>query len=212
MELTLIILAAAVAYLYLKQKRQRDRFELQMQALGITPNEMRYWAKRAADPNDPMQKDMQFLQRLADDGGGNAPSSSNGEVVTATLEEVMKATNRVALSQSDKQYLLRFLKIEERNGLTVRFPSSLSIEDIGSLFEMGVVWLYCPQIESDILFVKVRDGTGFFGRERSRFVHYVSEPNRNAFIAGGSHKHLMLGLTGINNIFRAHGIVSGAVL
>lgn len=210
-ELGLIVLAGCGVYAFMKRKRQRDRFELQMQTLGITPDEMRYWAKRAADPHDPMQKDMRFLHGIANDGEGNTPPSSDAEVVTATLEEVMKATSRIALSQSDKQYLLRFLKIEERNGLIVRFPPNLSMKDIASLFDLGVVWLHCPQIESDILFIKVRDGIGFFGRERSRFVHYLSEPNRNAFMADGSHKHLMLGLTGINNIFRAHGLARGMV-
>lgn len=207
MELALIIFGLFVAYLYLRRKRQRDRLELQMRTLGITPEEMRFMEQRAADPNNPMRKDLKFIEQL----GAQQHSAGQG-LNSATLDEIMRATNRLPFSPKEQQYLLHFLKTEERNGLMVRFHPTMEKEDVSAALKQGALLLHCPQIESDILFIKVRNGRGLLGRERSQIMNYISEPMRNSFTAGGAHGHLMTALTGINNIFRAHGVVSGAVL
>lgn len=206
MELALIIFGGFVVYLYLRRKRQRDRFELQMRALGITPEEMRYMEQRATDPNNPMRKDLELIEQL-----GAQQRLAEHEPNSATLDEIMRATNRLPFSPKEQQYLLHFLKTEERNGLVVRFHPTMEKEDVSAALKQGALLLHCPQIESDILFVKVRNGRGLLGREPSQIMNYISEPMRNSFTAGGAHGHLMTALTGINNIFRAHGFAKGMV-
>lgn len=136
--------------------------------------------------------------------GGAAP-----EVSAASLGEIMRSTNRRSFSPTEHRYILRFLETEARNGLVVRFHPTMEKNDVLAALNQGILLLHCPQIESDILFVKVNEGRGILGGEKSRFVNYISEPMCDTFTAGCSHKHLMLGLTGINNIFRHHGLIFG---
>ena len=206
MELALIIFGLFAIYLYLKRKRQHDQFELQMRTRGLTDDEMRHLAQRAADPNNPMRKDLEFIERL-----GAQEHMAVKALNSATFDEVMRATNRLSFSPKEHQYILHFLKTEARNGLVVRFHPTMEKEDVAASLNNGVILLHCPQIESDFLFVKVNDGRGLLGGKKSRIMSYISDPMQNAFTAAGSHGHLMMALTGINNVFRGYGLASGMV-
>lgn len=192
MEIVLITAGVIVVYLFLKRKRQRDLFELQMRTV--------------ASPNSSMRKDIEFIEAV-----GAQQDAMQHALNSASLDEIMRATNRLPFSPKEHQYILRFLQTEARNGLVVRFHPTMEKEDVLAALNQGVLLLHCPQIESDILFVKVSDGRGLLGGQTSRIMNYISEPMQNAFTAGGSHGHVMTALTGINNIFRAHGLASGMV-
>lgn len=208
-EFGLITLIGSCIYFVLRNKRQRDRFELQMRSVGISPDEMRYWEKRAADPDDPIRKDLEFIEAVGRQQWSDEQVETAQEPNAASLDEIIRSTNRLPFSPTEHRYILRFLETEARNGLVVRFHPTMDKHEVLAALNQGALLLHCPQIESDILFVKASEGRGIFGGEKARFIHYISEPMRNAFTAGQSHKHLMVGLTGINNIFRHHGFLSG---
>lgn len=131
---------------------------------------------------------------------------------SANIDEILRSTSRLSFSITERQHLIHFLNKEADNGLIVRFHPTMTKEDVASALEQGIVLLQCPQIESDILFLKLNDGRGFLGRQKSRVANYISVQMANAFTAGGSHALLIGGLTGINNIFRHRGLLSGMAL
>ena len=134
---------------------------------------------------------------------------------SVSFNDIMRTTNRLAFSKRDLQHLNQYLQTAQKNGMDITVHERMRSEGKAGIlewFENGILALSCPQIESDILFAKIFDGRGLFGGEKARFMNYLGDMNADEFMVGSSHKMLVMGLTGINNIFRGNGLLKGAAL
>lgn len=129
-----------------------------------------------------------------------------------TLDLIIQSTNRSPFNKSDVNVLTEFLKREERNHLIVRLSEIMVGERWGSInacLNDGIIIISCPQIQSDIVYAKCTNGKNLFGKEKYLFANYLGSVNHDEFEIGASHKMFLMGLTGINNIFRANGFLKG---
>lgn len=76
----------------------------------------------------------------------------------------------------------------------------------------GCLLLQSQDLETDFALINVDAGRGFFGGQKRRVLTYTSDIYRDQFSPGPVLGSLIRALVGINNLYRAAGILHGAAL
>ena len=130
-------------------------------------------------------------------------------VETSSFESIYKTTRRLPFSDTDAKQMRTHLQIIHGHGL------DLSIEDASDLEEMLQEGILTPQsrdLQADFVFVNVDAGRGFFGGQKTKVLTFTSDIYRNQYFPGPVLGNLLRALVGINNLYRAAGLLKGPAL
>ena len=130
-------------------------------------------------------------------------------IETSSFETIYNTTRRLPFSAVDAEQMRAHLQITNRNGL------DLSIEDISDLEEMlqeGILTPRSYDLQTDFIFVNVDAGRGFFGGQKTKVLTFTSDIDRNQYFPGPVLSSLLRALVGINNLYRAAGLLKGPAL
>lgn len=131
---------------------------------------------------------------------------------TISLSQATSANLR-SYTEGECRFAMEYIKKCKANGLLLNFHQGFYGSAAGTLegLSKGVMLLSAPDLETDILITKVGLGRGWFG-EKHRFQSFIGSARDESFSIGEQFKMLSLCITGIGNIYRHHGLVSGPML
>lgn len=130
-------------------------------------------------------------------------------VESSSFESIYTITRRLPFSDMDAEQMRTHLQIIHRHGL------DLSIEDASDLEEMLQEGILTPQsrdLQTDFVFVNIDAGRGFFGGQKTKVLTFTSDIYRNQYFPGPVLGSLLRALVGINNLYRAVGLLKGPAL
>ena len=131
---------------------------------------------------------------------------------TLSLSQAIAANLR-GYSEGKCRVAMDYIKKCKAKGLQLNFHQEFYGSQAATLdgLSHGVMLLSAPDLETDILITKVGLGRGLFG-EKHRFQSFIRNLHENSFSIGHEFKILTLCITGIGNIYRHYGLISGPML
>ena len=130
-----------------------------------------------------------------------------------SLEVAMKLYDRRPYSENDLGNVTTYLKNAQKNGLGVNFHPIMMEAGRSQLMKMlndGALIVRAPELDYDVAILKTSHGNGLLGREKIRFVPFGGSIDEDQLLMGKPFKLLAMCLTGLNNIYRDQGILSGS--
>lgn len=125
-------------------------------------------------------------------------------------EQILSSTRRLPFLQSDLDVAFHFIQRNNANSLDTQVAGDQS--EIFERLKSGSLLLRSRSMNTDVLYVKIDGGKGFFGGQKSLFASYVGDCDSDQFEAGPVFKSWIQALTSMNNLYRAAGLLSGAAL
>ena len=80
------------------------------------------------------------------------------------------------------------------------------------MLQEGILTPRSYDLQTDFIFVNVDAGRGFFGGQKTKVLTFTSDIDRNQYFPGPVLSSLLRALVGINNLYRAAGLLKGPAL
>jgi hypothetical protein len=125
--------------------------------------------------------------------------------MSATLEQVFRATNRLSYTEAEVRFAIEFVKQNRAKGLLTSIHRSMGEQP--RPHDHGIFVIEAADLATDFIFVKIDAGRGLLGGQKARFLSYLGQVRDDVFDAGPSFGTFGLALTNINNIYRALGLL-----
>ncbi|MGO3739206.1 MAG: hypothetical protein ACTJGG_07055 [Marinomonas foliarum] len=120
------------------------------------------------------------------------------------LETILSTTNRLAFSTSDMKILLEYLKLSRNKGYDISLDPSLNngTDSFEQAISQGYLILRSTRLDTCFLFLNVNAGRGLFGGQKRKVMSFIGPSEEFVFTPGHVFNKLIIGLTGINNVYR----------
>jgi len=128
-----------------------------------------------------------------------------------SFNSYLETTNRLSISIPEAETAIMFMRTNDKHGLTVRLHDTFK-DHIRSVLDDGILLLTSPILDCDFLFLKIDNGKGLFGRQRSRYLSAIGSYNDDALMPGATFRNIAIALTSINNVFRDQGFAKGSIV
>jgi hypothetical protein len=125
------------------------------------------------------------------------------------MESIIASTARVPFSLTDMGCIVEHLKKCRRNDLDLYIDGDTSNESLAEMMEEGLLMLQSRELRVDLLFANIDAGRGFFGAQKTRIATFTSEIYKGEYFAGPVLGGIIRALVGINNMYRAAGLLKG---
>jgi hypothetical protein len=121
-----------------------------------------------------------------------------------TLDAIKATTSRVPFHDSDRHFLMGYLKTCESKGRDLHI-SYLSRAE-GNEARDGIFILSSPSmLQRDFLFVKCNAGRGFLGGQKATCNSYVGSAEDDQWMIGPIFRYVAIALTSITNVYEGEG-------
>ena len=143
------------------------------------------------------------------------------ENAKSTFKEIMKVHMREPFDENELQMVFGNMKKLKAKGCQVFYTDDISkaaegtevaVEDWLKCLKDGYCVLTAPQLGIRILYVKVYGGKGMLWGKKIHYAAYQQDYDEKTWTPLGTFKMWMLAVTGLNNIFRSEGLLSGPAL
>jgi len=118
-----------------------------------------------------------------------------------TFEAIRATTNRVPFSESDRHFLMGYLRTCQSKGRDLhitRFEGNESSD--------GILMMSSPtMLQRDFLFVKCNAGRGLFGGQKVTCNSYVGSAQGGGWMIGPTFRYVTVALTSVTNIYLGEG-------
>lgn len=130
-------------------------------------------------------------------------------VEPSSFESICNTTRRIPFSDTDAEQMRVHLQIAHRHGLDLLIEDA---SDLGEMLHEGILTPQSRDLQTDFVFVNIDAGRGFFGGQKTQVLTFTSDIYRNQYLPGPVLRSLLRALVGINNIYRAAGLLKGTAL
>lgn len=146
------------------------------------------------------------------------PSNNNFEVLftmhipveALSFETILNTTMRLPFTRLDATQLTTHLENVRKHGLDLEIDLTYSTGGLHEMLDEGYLCIQSRDLGTDMIFVHVDAGKGFFGRQKSRVSTFTSDIYRGQYYAGPVLGSLLRAMVGINNLHRAAGLLRGS--
>lgn len=124
------------------------------------------------------------------------------------LNTILTTTNRVPFDHKDITLLIEYVKMSHKKGYDIYLDSEFyenSKEDIEASCGEGFIILQSYDLDTRFLFVNVSGGVNSFGKQKRKIMSFIGDSSGFQFTPGHAYNTLIIGLTAINNVYRAEG-------
>ena len=131
------------------------------------------------------------------------------------LDTAMKLFDCLPFEVGDMRQFREYLQSAHRNGMDVNIhPSVLAAgkDEMTEVLRDGLLMLRASEIDLDLAIVKTSQGQSWLGGNKVRFVVFAGSIDRDELVMGDTFRMLAMALTGINNIYRQRGLLSGSAV
>lgn len=126
-----------------------------------------------------------------------------------SLAEVFKSASRLPFAQREAETLELFLRGSQKSGLDLSIHHG-ALEDIPEMLREGIVLLESCTLKTQLAFINVNAGRGFFGVQKNRVLTYTGDLYSTDYFAGPVLPSLLRALVGVNNLYRNEGLFRGS--
>ena len=130
-------------------------------------------------------------------------------VEPSSFESICNTTRRIPFSDTDAEQMRVHLQIAHRHGLDLLIEGA---SDLSEMLHEGILMPQSRDLQTDFVFVNIDAGRGFFGGQKTQVLTFTSDIYRNQYLPGPVLRSLLHALVGINNIYRAAGLLKGSAL
>lgn len=127
-----------------------------------------------------------------------------------SFETICKTALRLPFKDTDVRQMRVHFEAARRAGLDLRIQTEIS--DFAEMVREGIFLLQSRDLKSDFLLINVDAGRGFFGGQKRRVLSYTSDIYLDHFSSGPVLESPIRVLVGINNLYRATGLLRGSAL